>query len=113
MNEPAANPPEPIFSDLLATDPDLIDIVEEFVGGLAVRIAELRKAFGEQDWAQLTTLAHRLKGAGGSYGYPQISGVAGTLETQFKMHSAQDFETWMIQLSRFATAAHAGLSAKS
>jgi HPt (histidine-containing phosphotransfer) domain-containing protein len=98
-----------MFSELLASDPDLLDIVEEFVDSLGTRIAELKKAFAEQNWSELTTLAHRLKGAGGSYGYPEISALAGVLEQQFKMHSAQDFDLWMERLGRFTVAAHAGL----
>jgi HPt (histidine-containing phosphotransfer) domain-containing protein len=98
-----------LVSELLCEDPDLRDIIEEFVDGLSDRIVHLKLAFDELDWSQLRTLAHRLKGAGGSYGYPQISQLAARMEQNFKTHRADDFDTQIHQLERLASAAHAGL----
>ena len=102
--------PDKLISDLLQDDPDLIDIVEEFVEGLDGRIDELQAAFRTQDWEMMTTLAHRLKGAGGSYGYPDISSLGATMEHEFKAHSASDFDAWMNQLGALTRAAQAGLA---
>lgn len=105
----AAHVPDKLTSDLLQSDPDLLDIVQEFVDTLHARIAELQAAYSTQNWDTLTMLAHRLKGAGGSYGYPDISELGATMEQQFKAHSAAAFQSWITQLETLASAARRGL----
>jgi HPt (histidine-containing phosphotransfer) domain-containing protein len=98
-----------LVSELLYEDPDLHDVVEEFVAGLSGRIAELRRAYKRLDWEQLRTLAHRLKGAGGSYGYPDLSRLAARMEQDFMAHQADTFDACMRKLEELIAAAHAGL----
>jgi HPt (histidine-containing phosphotransfer) domain-containing protein len=109
MNDSEASDDEKLVSELLREDPDLHDIVEDFVDGLSDRILRLKQAFDELDWSQLNTLAHRLKGAGGSYGYPVISRLAAQMEKDFKTHRADDFAAQILQLENLAAAAHTGL----
>jgi len=103
--EPAAK----LVSLLMQEDPELRDIVEEFVNGLASRLEELKHAYETLDWDQLTTLAHRLKGAGGSYGYPDISQLCAEMEKSFRDHRADAFTSYSEQLNKLAAAAIAGL----
>ncbi len=70
---------EPIRS-IYEDDPDMMEIVVEFVGELPQRVADLECYFEAGDLDQLQTLAHQLKGAGGGYGFPQITDSAGALE---------------------------------
>jgi len=101
--------PEKIVSDLLADDPDMYDLVQEFVDGLGGRIGEFKQAYEQSDWDQLATLAHQLKGAGGSYGYPDLSSLGATMEQAFRAHSADQFAVWLDQLDHLIQAARAGL----
>jgi HPt (histidine-containing phosphotransfer) domain-containing protein len=98
-----------IVSELLLDDPEMYDLVEEFVNSLADRATELRQAYEQLDWDYLTTLAHQLKGAGGSYGYAELSELCATMETAFRTHSADEFAAWITQLERLIAAANAGL----
>ncbi len=109
MNYSRVSSDDKLVSELLCEDPDLHDIIEEFVDGLSDRIVHLKLAFEELDWGQLRTLAHRLKGAGGSYGYPEISQLAAQMEQNFKTHRADDFDAYIHQLEDLASAAQAGL----
>lgn len=109
VNDPRVSSDDKLVSELLCEDPDLHDIIEEFVDGLSDRIVHLKLAFDELDWSQLRTLAHRLKGAGGSYGYPEISQLAARMEQNFKTHRADDFDAQIHQLESLASAAHTGL----
>jgi HPt (histidine-containing phosphotransfer) domain-containing protein len=104
-----ANIPDRLVSDLLRDDPETRDLVEEFVEGLTGRVAQLRQAYERLDWGTLTTLAHQLKGAGGSYGYSDLSRLCATMEAAFRTHSADQFATWMSQLEQLIAAARAGL----
>ncbi len=101
--------PEKIVSDLLADDPDMYDLVQEFVDGLGSRIDEFKQAYDQSNWDQLATLAHQLKGAGGSYGYPDLSSLGATMEQAFRNHSADQFSTWLSRLDGLIQAARAGL----
>ncbi|MEW6253804.1 MAG: Hpt domain-containing protein, partial [Planctomycetota bacterium] len=83
--------PEParhakLLSQLLLEDVNLRDVVEEFVASLELRAGELRQAHARLDWDLLAALAHRLKGAAGSYGYPSISRLCAELEQRFRAH---------------------------
>jgi HPt (histidine-containing phosphotransfer) domain-containing protein len=101
--------PDRLISQLLADNPGLRDIVQEFVEGLAARLDELNLAHQKSDWESLTTLAHRLKGAAGSYGYPQISTLCAEMEQQFRAHQGAKFAAWLANLDQLTTAARAGL----
>ena len=107
-------PPKPsgadkLISQLLSEDPRLRDIVQEFVDNLAARVDELRRAHEKLDWDTLVNLTHRLKGAAGSYGYPDISRLCAEMEHQLQAHQADQFAQWLASLASFATAARAGL----
>ncbi|MBN2447044.1 MAG: Hpt domain-containing protein [Phycisphaerae bacterium] len=98
-----------LISQLLLEDADLRDIVEEFVDGLTVRISELKRAHRDLDFSALTTLAHQLKGAGGSYGYPDISQQAAMMEERFRSQDASQFTNWIGDLEDLAAGARCGL----
>lgn len=102
-------PEQKLISQLLVDDPDMRDIVLEFVEGLAERIAELRLAHEGMDWDLMRSLSHRLKGAGGSYGYPQVSEVAAKMEQEFRQQSIANFQSNLAALETLASAARAGL----
>lgn len=99
-----------LISQLLSEDADLRDVVEEFVEGLATRVDELKQAHQTLDWELLTTLTHRLKGAAGSYGYPDISRLCAEMEQRFQDHQADEFMRWIGQLNELAAAARGGLA---
>jgi len=98
-----------IVSQLLIADAELRDIVLQFVDALPSRIAELKQAYAALDWEQLALLAHRLKGASGSYGYPELSTLAAAMEQAFRAHRAEDFAAWLAHLEAYVAGAKAGL----
>lgn len=104
-----SNVPARLISQLLLEEADLRDLVEEFVSELPRRLSELRQAFERLDWSRLISLAHQLKGAAGSYGYPDISAVAAAMESAFRTHHAECFGQWASELERLTAAASAGL----
>ncbi len=67
-----------IGDDTLATV--LEQLSQSFLGGVRDRITALRAASKAKDVADLKVLAHKLKGAGGSYGFPEISESADLIE---------------------------------
>ena len=51
-----------------------------FTKNLPDRITMLKDANAAKDWANLAQIAHKLKGAGASYGYPKLSENAHIIE---------------------------------
>lgn len=72
------NPITSTFGD----DPDMMELVEFFVQQMPDRVASLQSSIDSGSLDELKTLAHQLKGAGGSYGFPQITESARRLEEQ-------------------------------
>jgi len=64
----------------LATDPDLGELVEMFVSELPARIQTLTEQDEAGDLEGLRRTAHQLRGSAGSYGFDEITQVAGLLE---------------------------------
>ncbi|MEM1072046.1 MAG: Hpt domain-containing protein [Planctomycetota bacterium] len=64
------------FSD----DPDMLELVQEFVENLPGRVAQLKTAYDSNDRVSLTRLSHQLKGASGGYGFDGVGAAAGRVE---------------------------------
>jgi len=63
-----------------AADPDMIEIVREFALELPGRADALEDLLAARRLDEVRVMAHQLKGAGGGYGYPDITQIAGALE---------------------------------
>lgn len=63
-----------------AGDPEMKELVEFFVENMPERIAALEACANKGAIEQLSAIAHQLKGAGGSYGFPQVTESARRLE---------------------------------
>ena len=83
-----------------ADDPDLAEVIDEFVAGLEGHVEAMRRTLNHGDHDELTRRAHQLKGAGGSYGYPVITETAKMLEDAAK---ARDIEAATLALGRLAS----------
>ncbi|MEX2672094.1 MAG: Hpt domain-containing protein [Phycisphaeraceae bacterium] len=85
-------------------------LVAWFVKGLPLRVDAMRQATRTGAWEDLARLAHQLKGAGASYGYPAISEAAAGLERAAREQSHQQARECCEQLSGQCEAARRGLA---
>lgn len=74
----------PLMSHLLRDEPDLYEVVADFVRELPVRIKSIREAFHDGETDMVLSQIHNLKSTGGSYGYLDLTGVAAKIEYQLK-----------------------------
>jgi signal transduction histidine kinase/CheY-like chemotaxis protein/HPt (histidine-containing phosphotransfer) domain-containing protein len=74
--------PDARIVSLLADDPDVGDLLVNFVRVLPGKVRELQERLARRDLAGLREAAHQIKGAAGGYGFPHLSDCAGRLETQ-------------------------------
>jgi PAS domain S-box-containing protein len=93
----------------LADDPDLAGILTEFVSCMPERIISMKKALAGSDLEQVRRLAHRLKGAGGSYGYARLTDVAADIESACQDRNRDKAAQGLELLERVSEAMIAGL----
>jgi len=59
-----------------AEDEEYKELLRQFVKMLPDIVDQISSAAEEQDWETLQIVSHRLKGSGGSYGFPQLTELA-------------------------------------
>jgi response regulator RpfG family c-di-GMP phosphodiesterase len=112
LEPPTASAPADDVSEAIqsqyADDPELADIIGEFVEGLPKTISAMREALANNHHEGLQRLAHQLKGAGGGYGYPQLTDAAKVLEDAAKAKDAEAARLTLNKLSELCKAVEAG-----
>lgn len=98
----------PIFSEL-AGDPDLQELVEEFVAELPSKAAAMQQFLIEGDMDMLIRLAHQLKGSAGGYGFRVITDAAKRIEQTAQ--TSGDLELLTRQLREIAELCHRATAA--
>ena len=78
---PRETPHTDRLTSLFADDPDMTELLTEFCQDLGVHAQTLEAALDCDDLVRLRRVAHQLKGAGGGYGFPQITEAAAEVET--------------------------------
>jgi len=68
----------------MTSEPRLAKLLEKFVERLPERVAVISSSLEERNLNELRQAVHQLKGAGGGYGFPQITESAGRAEEQIK-----------------------------
>ncbi|MCL2347801.1 MAG: Hpt domain-containing protein [Planctomycetaceae bacterium] len=89
MNHIATNERQSSLYSVLANDPDLCELVRQFVDEMPGRIQKLTAEWNALDWENLLRTTHQLKGAAGSYGFGEISPAAASLEELIKSGSPE------------------------
>lgn len=70
----------PVLLSELRDDPDMGDIVAQFVRGLPARLDTIAASLATNDLEEVARRAHQMKGAAGGYGFPTISDAAREVE---------------------------------
>lgn len=73
-----------------ADDPDMNELVVDYVSSMPQRINSMLSAFERCQRAQLIRIVHQLKGSSGCYGFPQLTAVADRLERKLSSIADQD-----------------------
>lgn len=61
-------------------DPDLADLIAPFLANRRAEVGQLRALLAANDLESLRILAHRIRGVGGGYGFPQVSALGAAIE---------------------------------
>ncbi|ADG68336.1 Hpt domain protein [Planctopirus limnophila DSM 3776] len=80
---------QPVRSEY-ASDPDYEELIADFVAVMPERISELELVLGQKAHDELKRKAHQLKGAGGGYGFPELSLLAAQVESACRENRMDD-----------------------
>jgi|SRR5271166_1569658 len=61
-------------------DPDLIDLIPDFMTRKRADLQSLKSALDDGDLATIASIGHKIKGEGGSFGFDAISEIGAGLE---------------------------------
>jgi len=89
---------EPIFSDLPMDDEEFREIVVEFTERLSSKLNEMRDGLQNGDLDEVASLAHWLKGSGGTAGFGEFTLPAIQLEQAAKNGQQQEAEQALVQI---------------
>ena len=91
--DPAAMPGGQASGGLVSefvNEPTVKRLLEKFIQRLPERVNTINGLLEKQDLTSLEQAVHQLKGAGGGYGFPTITRIAGTVEEQLRAQADLD-----------------------
>jgi PAS domain S-box-containing protein len=88
----------PLFSTLPTGNPNYRSIVEEFIPRLREQLVAIERALDTHDLPELERLAHWLKGAAGTVGFPAFTEPAKRLGTLVKDEQCDEIEVVIAEL---------------
>ncbi|MCI0504982.1 MAG: response regulator [Gammaproteobacteria bacterium] len=71
-------------------DAELAKLVDEFIDSLPQLAESLQSAAARQNWEQLRSLVHQLKGMGGGFGFKKITVLSERVEADLKANAIKD-----------------------
>jgi CheY-like chemotaxis protein len=90
LPEPALEPCEDrVASCIVHAHPDIVELMPEFLDGMKKYVVTLREALAQGDYDTVTTLGHRIRGDGGSFGFEVISTYGAALEQAARCKNAE------------------------
>lgn len=91
----------PVYSEY-QNDEDFRELLEEFAVAIPDRIQTVESLLAAADWNELSRVAHQLKGAGGGFGFPELTERARVLEQACKGGTAERIAADAAELIAFA-----------
>ncbi|MFI3137918.1 MAG: ATP-binding protein [Methylococcaceae bacterium] len=76
-----------VNASISLNDPDFHKILKEFVLYLPSVLQQMDTALHQQQWQELLSLAHQLKGVAGGYGYPEVGKIAGIIQENLEQNN--------------------------
>ena len=89
--------------NIVSTDAssEIDELVEQFKQGLPSMLAEISIAIAENELKNISRVAHKLKGMGGSFGFPTITDIAKDLELAAKEGKVEMVDKYFNELSTY------------
>ena len=86
---------------LAHVDPDLKDLIPEYLEERQSDISKIQEAIKIKDYETVSIVGHTLKGSGGGFGFDPINEIGMHIETAAKEEDYEDIEKWNNKLSDY------------
>jgi len=80
---------------------DLENLVPDFLRNRQAELADLRKALGGADFAQMLELSHRMKGVGEPYGFSEVSRLGVEIESSARARNKEALANLILFYARY------------
>jgi len=110
--EPAAPPSKtgpPIVSSLLEDEPEMVELVQQFVGKLPGMVEKVQNTFQAGNPDRFKAEVHALKGTSGNFGYKEIFDVTKRIEFEIITNNKNAIEALLASLEDLVTRIQQGL----
>lgn len=86
---------------VIHADIDLEDLIPGFLENMRKDIVEIGSLLSSNDYETIQRLGHSMKGAGGGYGFDEITDIGMHIEQAAKEKSTADIRVQMKELSSY------------
>ncbi len=93
-----AKPDEKIVVNV---DSDIEDLIPGFLENRQEDIKSIYDALKKEDYETIRILGHSMKGAGGGYGFEEITDIGRSIEESAEGKNQEEVKKWVINLSNY------------
>ncbi len=86
---------------IMTVDPQIAALVPRFLANRAADVDNIRAALAGADFEAIRVSAHGMKGAGGGYGFPEISRLGAALEEGARQRDAAAITALVASLEEY------------
>ena len=87
--------------EVVYIDPDFIDLIPFFLESRHKEIVIIRECIEKADLKEAQRLGHGMKGAGGGYGFQEISSIGKSIEEAAKAGNTEEIERALERLAEY------------
>ena len=86
---------------IITPDPDLLDLIPNYLKNRQVDIVELKKAFEARDFQHIRSIGHSIKGSGAGYGFAGLTDIGSALEAAAKGGDGQAVQNSITEMEAY------------
>jgi HPt (histidine-containing phosphotransfer) domain-containing protein len=86
---------------IVTVDSQIAALVPRFLANRAADVGKIRAALADTDFEAIRGSAHGMKGAGGGYGFPEISRLGAALEEGARQRDAAAISALLASLEEY------------
>ena len=87
--------------EVVYVDPDFLDLIPLFLESRRKEIATIKECIANNDLREAQRLGHGMKGAGGGYGFHEISVIGKSIEEAAKAGNTAEIEEALERLAEY------------
>lgn len=99
----------PVVSSILADEPDMMELVQKFVGKLPGMVEKVQTAYETSNLDGFKAELHALKGTSGNFGYKEIFDITKRIEFEIITNNKNAIESLLVSLEGMVSRIQQGL----